>query len=471
MAPRPSALQRRVTWAMTGTLAVFLVVMSLLARAVFDRMEDDLVDSVLAAQVDALREGLAQGHSLQTLLPARSADGGQIQAWLMPAGNHAPPPGVVLPTGDARDVTQAGRTWHVWVESVPQGTLYVRYDATTHESRVRLFDWLLLAGAGLTLLCAWWVARRLARRVVAPIREVSARLATWGDGEAATLSPAGDEAAQLIEAFNRLQDRVDRAIAIERRFSANLSHELRTPLAALRSDCEIALLDAGQDSPLAARLQRMMAQVDAAASSLSGAVAFNRADPVRVQEVDVRQVLEEAWFALRPMAQARQLELDNRIPAGRRQRLDPYALLIVMRNLLRNAIEHAAPATLTVRWEPENSALVFQDDGPGLAADRLAEWQEWRSGRADLATSAAPPRPVLPVAVPGYRATAASASQLAAGRVERTSADAERSGHGLGLGIARHVCELQGWRLVVESSGQVTPGWTRFTLVLSRSTA
>ena len=182
-----------------------------------------------------------------------------------------------------REIVESGRTWHTWVEPLPQGRLYVRYDATSHEDRVRSFGWILAGGAVLALICAWLLARRLARRVVAPIRAVSDRLAAWGGVNLADEAPLGDEALQLIGAFNRIQDRVDRAVAFERQFAANLGHELRTPLAALRSDCEMALLDAVPGTPLAARLTRMLVQVDATASSLAGAAALNSADPARVR--------------------------------------------------------------------------------------------------------------------------------------------------------------------------------------------
>jgi signal transduction histidine kinase len=412
---RPSFLARRVTWAVTGTAAVFLTIIGLLAYETFARMEDDLVDEVLSGQIAALRDELGAGLAVPAVLPPRWSEGGRVQAWVQPADRPPPLEGMFPAGPGGREIVQAGQTWHTWVETVPQGLLYVRYDATTHEDRVRSFGWILASGAGLALVCAWLLARRLARRVVAPIRAVSDRLSAWEGGAAADDAVQGDEALQLIEAFNRIQDRVDRSVAFERQFSANLGHELRTPLAALRSDGEMALLDAGQGTPLEARLKRMLVQVDAAASSLAGAAALNSADPARVRRVDLAQALEQAWFALEPMARVRGLALEPLVPPGEIRLLDPDALLIVLRNLLRNAIEHAAPATLRVSLDG-NGALVLRDDGPGIEPGRLARLQEWRNGRTDL-----------------------------------FAGDLQEAGHGLGLGIAQRVCELRGWRLDVDS--------------------
>ncbi|MDY0308695.1 MAG: HAMP domain-containing sensor histidine kinase [Castellaniella sp.] len=412
---RPSILARRVTWAVTGTVAVFLLVIGLLAYKTFALMEDELVDEVLAGQVAALRDDLGSGPAAQSNLPMRWSEGGRVQAWVLPA-NQPPPLEHMFAAGSGgREIMLAGRTWHTWVETVPQGLLYVRYDATAHENRVRAFGWILAGSAALALVCAWLLARRLARRVVAPIRAVSDRLAAWEGVTLTDEAPAGDEARQLIGAFSRIQDRIDRSVAFERQFAANLGHELRTPLAALRSDCEMALLDTGPGTPLRMRLERMMVQVDAAASSLAGAAALNSADPARMRHVDLAQVLEQAWFALEPMARARGLVLDARIPADESRFLDPDALLIVLRNLLRNAVEHAAPATLRVSLAADG-ALVLRDNGPGMAPERLAQVREWHAGRADLSAVAAP-----------------------------------EADHGRGLGIAQRVCELRGWQLSVDS--------------------
>ncbi|MGB5808765.1 sensor histidine kinase [Castellaniella sp.] len=412
---RSSSLARRVIWAVTGTAAVFLLVISLLAYETFARMEDDLVDEVLSSQIAALRSDLQAGLAVPVALPPRWSEGGRLQSWVLPTDQPPPLPDMFASRPGSREIELAGQTWHTWVEAVPQGLLYVRYDATEHEDRVRFFGWILAAGAVLALICAWLLARRLARRVVAPIRAVSDRLSAWEGVASHHEAFGGDEALQLIEAFNRIQDRIDRSVAFERQFAANLGHELRTPLAALRTDCEMALLDAVPGTPLAARLTRMMVQVDAAASSLAGAAALNSADPARLRCVGLAHALEQAWFALEPMADARVLVLNNRIPPDAGRWLDPDALLIVLRNLVRNAIEHAAPATLQVSLD-EAGILILHDDGPGMPPERLARVREWRSGRTDLSV-----------------------------------ADAPETGHGLGLGIARRVCELRGWQLDVDS--------------------
>lgn len=87
---RHSSLARRVTWAVTGTAAVFLLVISLLAYETFARVEDSLVDEVLSSQIAALRDDLGAWLAVPATLPPRWSEGGRVQAWVRPADR--PPP-------------------------------------------------------------------------------------------------------------------------------------------------------------------------------------------------------------------------------------------------------------------------------------------------------------------------------------------------------------------------------------------
>src|SRR4030095_517251 len=77
-------------------------------------------------------------------------------------------------------------------------------------------------------------------------------------------------------------------------------------------------------------------------------------------------------------AEAKGLRFVVDVAAGERVEADRQALLTVVRNLVRNAIEHAAPATLRVSGD--HRAVVFSDDGPGIPPARLA--RRFRAGAA-----------------------------------------------------------------------------------------
>jgi signal transduction histidine kinase len=323
----------------------------------------------------------------------------------------------------------------VLVKNTPEGMLYLRYDATAHEDRVDEFGLIMAVLGVFCVLGALFLARWLARLVVEPMLDLTDRLSTWAPGAPNLRAARDDEMGRLVEVFNRVQSRVEESIAFEREFASNLSHEIRTPLSAIRSDSEMALFDPALSPDTAMRLKRIIASTDAATSSLVSALALTRPELSHPVSLSLRQSLDEAWMALQPEAEKTGLVLRNEIPEAMRPVLDPYAVLIVMRNLVRNAIEHAAPATLTV-GVGEGGCLRFSDDGRGIPAQ------------------------ILPLVFERYY----SHRRSDASDPDITGDGPQDARRGLGLAIAKRVCDLHRWSLSVESVHQGPSAGTTFTL-------
>ncbi len=117
-----------------------------------------------------------------------------------------------------------------------------------HRARIA---WLVMALTGLAALSVGWlIARRLARRLSRPVTDLADAAARIGDGHG-TVQRA--EASGIVEidtlaaALSDSSERVNEALARERRFSADVSHQLRTPLTALRLRLEAARAPATSD--------------------------------------------------------------------------------------------------------------------------------------------------------------------------------------------------------------------------------
>ncbi|CAB3680231.1 sensor histidine kinase [Achromobacter animicus] len=425
-------LTQRVVWALTGTVALFVTALALLAYLTFDQMEDDLVNDILNTEMDRL---VQHARSSDEFLPRHGARelGGSMRAWLSVDGQ--PPAGMppeLLSLENGLHLIEPGAyTWHVMVAETGRGTVYLLYDATDNEERVHDFGLIVLGVGAICVVLAYGLARRVAGVAVGPLLDLTDRLSTWAPGSPDMAVTRDDEAGRLIEAFNRVQNQVDRSIAREREFASNLSHEVRTPLAAIRSDSELMLLTQALTPDQQQRLTRVVDNVDDVIVSLESARAMAR-DELRAPEpVDIAECMEDAWRGHAAQASLADLRFDNQLPAGQVLTLDRYALLTVLRNLVRNAIEHAAPATLTVALDAEGG-LALRDNGKGIAASDLPFlFRRYFSGRL-------------------------RDSGVAGG---------DETARGLGLAIAKRVCDMQGWSLSVESSQAEGPArGTRFLL-------
>ncbi len=224
-----------------------------------------------------------------------------------------------------------------------------------------------------------------------------------------------------------------RVDAIRRDFVANVSHELKTPIAAMSILAE-AMSEADDDEDrdrLAELLHRESSRVEDIIDDLLELTRLEDA-PAAVEQVSVANVVGRSIDATASFARANRVDLDVgpvpddlRVPGDRRQ------LVRALTNLLDNAVRYSDEgATVVVSVDAFEMlvAVAVRDDGVGIPRIDLERVFE-RFYRVDRARSR------------------------------------ETGGTGLGLSIVRHVAQLHGGRILVESK----PGeGSTFTLELPR---
>jgi two-component system phosphate regulon sensor histidine kinase PhoR len=237
--------------------------------------------------------------------------------------------------------------------------------------------------------------------------------------------PNGNGGRDAIAAFHDVTD-LRRLETIRTDFVANVSHELRTPVTAISTATE-TLLGGALDDPTEAA--EFVDVVDRHAKRLRQLVddlldlAKIEAKSFRLAPFDlpVLPVLEHALDL--SVDQARRRKVTLRIALGApgadavRARIDRRALEQVVMNLLDNAIKYAgegAHVTVTARAAGDRTEIAVADDGIGISPAHLGRLFE-RFYRVD------------------------------AGRSR------ELGGTGLGLSIVKHLVELMGGTVDVES--------------------
>jgi signal transduction histidine kinase len=286
----------------------------------------------------------------------------------------APPPGecrTVEPPGKDEDYAVASAT----VPNPPAGApatvvvgkpLVDVLESTQFVTRVLLIGLpaLLLLVGGIT----WYVVGR-ALAPVAAIRREADQITAAGLDRRVPQPHSTDEIARLATTMNRMLDRLEHALAAQRRFVSDASHELRSPITAIRQHTEVAL--AHPDSTTLAeladtvrtenlRLQRLvddlllLARADESALSLATAT------------VDLDDlVFDEA----RHLRGTTTLDVDTSWVSAGRVSGDPDALRRILRNLGDNAACYARQRVAFALSERDSSVvLAVSDDGPGIAA-------------------------------------------------------------------------------------------------------
>ena len=210
---------------------------------------------------------------------------------------------------------------------------------------------------------------------------------------------------------------------MRREFVANVSHELRTPLASIRGFAETLRLGAIDDvkhrleflEGIEKDAERLTALVDDLLDL--SAIESGHRQPVK-EPLDLPALAREAAASLRPLAERR--KVDVRIEAGAGLppvRADRSQLKQVFTNLLDNAVKYnrdGGSVTVTVSADGGFALVSVSDTGAGIPEADLPRVFE-RFYRVDKARSR------------------------------------EEGGTGLGLSIVRHILEIHGGTIGVES--------------------
>jgi signal transduction histidine kinase len=245
-------------------------------------------------------------------------------------------------------------------------------DAALTEGVTRSTTLLVLLSIALIGI-AVFVADRLGRSMVQPVRELSATAAILGEGNLeARVTPSGPpEVQEVAVELNDLADRIVRLLRMEREAAADLSHRLRTPLTAVRLDAETL-----EPGPGTARLINDLDELERTVNFvINEARRPIRSDSDRA--CDLNRVAEERvafWTALAD-EQHRTLEY---MTDGKPARVEVGAddAIAMIDSLIGNVFAHTDEGidfTVAVATIDDQSVMLIVDDnGPGFSAD-LAE--------------------------------------------------------------------------------------------------
>ena len=420
-------------------LAVGAVVVALVQeRRALHRLDEDLSRTMLTLH-GMMREEFGEGHdvrkaateaSTEMALPDRAVaiadpDGKFLIAW----GRHVDwqsaltSDGMRLRTesfGPARyrvirDRVDAGGKRYVAAIAAPLAPLDAEDAALRSALGWGVFVSMLVAGVG-----GWLVGRQSLRPLSDMARQTKTLAADRVPVGHLTTPHPGDELGTLATAFNGLLDRLAAVIDAQRQFMADASHELRTPVSVVRTTAQVTLARAARSPD---EYRESMTIVGEQAERLSHLVdamfLLSRAEAHGVHLVReplyLDDIVSETARALSVLAATRDVSIVTATDGEVGFVGDDGLLRRMVTNLIDNAIRHAVHGG-TVRVSLQRSA--------GEAVIRVAD-----DGRG------VPP----------------SQQQRIFERFARH--DADYTGAGLGLPIARWIAEAHGGTLLLESTG------------------
>ena len=200
----------------------------------------------------------------------------------------------------------------------------------------------------------------------------------------------------MIEAINRLMQRLSATFATQRRFVADAAHELRTPITALK--LQVQLLErAREDGERAGAMVELKAGIARAERLIAQLLALSRLEPGawrhETTEVDLGALVRKAVVQMSTQAEAGDIDLGAEVDENIIVDADPEQLLILLNNLLQNALRHTPEGGMIsakAARSGEGAVLSIVDSGPGIPkGDRTRVFDRFYRGLHDGSMSAA----------------------------------------------------------------------------------
>ncbi|NTV94637.1 MAG: HAMP domain-containing histidine kinase [Thiobacillus sp.] len=407
MRRRSLRLRVAVDFAWFGAL-VSLVLSAGIYLSVHDLGQRLMVETLQAETQDYLAR---LEHNPQAMLPATLTLSGYAVDAIDP--EHAAPPALAGLAPGNHAVEMNGISFLARVVD-HQGRRYVfLFNETLQLERERHFLYYLLAGmaimTGLSALGGLW----LARRVIAPVTDLAARVAALepsGPCQPAPPDPDHDEIDELSHTFDRCLGRIRACAERERAFTADVSHELRTPLAIIRGAVEVlegdAALNSGQRQRIA-RIERASHDMADLTNALLHLAREDNGPAGGPEPCSIAQVVRDSVDKHLALVEGGRIEIDLALDHDLRLPVERTLASVVVDNLIDNAIRHAE--TGHVRVSLADRRLTVSDTGKGIAESELDR-----------------------VFRRHYRGI-------------------DSDGAGIGLSLVKRICELHGWRIEIDS--------------------
>jgi signal transduction histidine kinase len=242
-----------------------------------------------------------------------------------------------------------------------------------------LAGWLLVS-LPLVLLIATAGGYVLARRALAPVRELSSRAGAIDPEALHTRLPVRsppDEIDALADQFNQLLERLERSQATNRTFIARAAHQLKTPLTVVRGESTLGLERPRRVEEYEAILRRIELSADQMSRRVGELILLARATagdrPPLEDEVELDGLIWQCADLMRSRAQVTRhpLELGEVEPLTIRGNED--LLREACLELVENACRHApadTPIRLSVQARGGTAELAVTSGGPAVMTGR-----------------------------------------------------------------------------------------------------
>ncbi|MEO8236053.1 MAG: HAMP domain-containing sensor histidine kinase [Flavobacterium sp.] len=272
------------------------------------------------------------------------------------------------------------------------------------------------------LFILYFIMSFVASKAIAPIHQLihsASKINYTNINSRLPLPENQDEIHQLATTINQLLNRLENSFYQQKQFTSDASHEMQTPLAAIKGIIEVLLRKPRTAEQYEVKMKEVLRQTNRLSQLHDQLLQLARLESsvlkANYEQIVLQTIIEKSVQNHEILRVRNSIHINNIIPNEVLVLADPLLLEMILDNLISNAIKYnKTEGTVYISWNSEDKTLSVTDEGIGIEADKL---------------------PLLFNRF--YRVDDSRNSQI--------------PGNGIGLSIAKRLCEVQNILLIVKS--------------------
>lgn len=235
----------------------------------------------------------------------------------------------------------------------------------------------MLAGVILIVITTSFLGQFLASRILKPVAEVARTANNISHQELSVRIPVEQidaEMKYLVDSFNSMIDRLQKAFGHINEFSSQVAHELKTPLAIVKGEIELALERDRSPAEYKRVLRENLDDVNRIIKTIQDlfllAKLDYRKDIFKFEQVDFLEFFTEVCEHARVLSSVRKINFTGNFPSGRFiVKGDKVHLYRLFSNILDNAVKFtpvSGDIGVCVSAAGENIKVDIRDSGEGI---------------------------------------------------------------------------------------------------------
>lgn len=181
----------------------------------------------------------------------------------------------------------------------------------------------------------------------------------------------------VIDAFNSLLERLNRAFVREKQFISDVSHELRTPISVIQMQCDLALRKERSSEDYRRALKLIKDTISKMTQLIDKMLMLSRLevlDHKAFQDVNIKDVILSALALLRHKAEERNIAIDLNVEDDCFVKGDRDLLEELFVNVIDNAIKYNREngnVVVEIKDSKEGCEITIRDSGIGIDKSEL----------------------------------------------------------------------------------------------------